>query len=72
VNLERIRERLSNGFKPFALELSSGKRVSILHPDFLALGRGVVVGVGENDSVATLDALRIVAIEDLPTGRRRK
>ena len=66
MNLDRIRERLANGFKPFVLELSSGKQVPVLHPDFVIVGKGVVVVVGEDDSVATLDALHIASIEDLP------
>lgn len=70
MNLERIRERLQNGFRPFALELSSGKRVVAPHPDFVALGRGVVVVIGKSDSVTTIDALHITAIQDLPTTRR--
>ena len=72
MNLERIREKLSNGFKPFVLELSSGKRVPVLHPDFVAIGQGVVVVVGQNDAVSTLGALHITAIEDLPASPRRK
>jgi hypothetical protein len=72
MNLDRIRERLENGFKPFILELSSGKRVRVPHPDFIMLGKNVVVVLGQNDSVTTADALHIVAIEDLPVSRRRK
>lgn len=72
MNLDRVRERLANGFKPFALELSSGKRVPVPHPDFLALGKGVVVVVGRDDSVTTVDALHVVAITDLPISRRTK
>jgi hypothetical protein len=72
MNLERIRERLENGFKPFIIELSSGKRLRVPHPDFIALGRNVVVVLGENDSVTSPDALHIVSIEEMPASRRRK
>lgn len=71
MNLERIRERLQNGFKPFVLELSSGRRLPVPHPDFVALGKGVVVVIGKDDSVTTIDALHITAIEELPVSRRR-
>jgi len=37
MNLERIRERLQNGFKPLRIELSSGKKLSVPHPDFTLL-----------------------------------
>lgn len=60
MNLERIREKLSNGFHPFVLETSSGKRVSVLHPDFVIVGKGVVV------------VLHITYMEDLPGSKRRK
>jgi hypothetical protein len=72
MNLERIRERVQNGFKPFVLELSSGKRVPVPHPDFIAIGKGVVVILGKNDSVTSADALHIVAIDDLPAARHRR
>ena len=48
-----------------------GKRILVPHPDFIALGKGVVVVVGKNDSVTTVDALHIAAIEDWPTSRHR-
>ena len=72
MNLDRIRERVNNGFKPFVLGLSSGKRVPVPHPDFISIGQNVVVVIGKNDSVTTADALHIVSIEDLPAARRKK
>jgi hypothetical protein len=72
MNPERIREKLSNGFKPFVLELSSRIRVAVKHPDYVIVGKGVVVVMDDNDSISTLDALHITAIEELPTPPRRK
>ncbi len=72
MNLDRIREKLSNGFRPFVFETSSWKRVPVPHPDFVALGKGVVVVIGEDDSITTLDALHISSIDDLPLSKRRK
>jgi hypothetical protein len=72
MNLNRIRERLENGFKPFVLELSSGRRVPVPHPDFIAIGQGVVVVLGSDDSVTTLDALHITSISDLSAKKGRK
>lgn len=71
MNLERIRDRLQNGFKPFVIETSSGKRVRVLHPDFVIVGKGTVVVMGEDDSVTTLDGLHIASLEDLSPARRR-
>lgn len=72
MNLDRIRELLQNGFKPFALQLSSGKRLRVPHPDFIALGKGVAVVIGEDDSVTTVDALHIVAIEESSPSKRHR
>jgi hypothetical protein len=72
MNLDRVRERLSNGFKPFVLELSSGKRIPVPHPDFISIGRSVVAVIGKDDSVWTADALHIVSISDMPAPKRRK
>jgi len=72
VNTERIRQKLSNGFRPFALQLSSGKRYLVPHPEFIMIGRNVVAVLGKDDSVTTIDALHIVAVEDLPVSNRRK
>ena len=72
VNLDRIRERLSNGFKPFVLELSSGKRLKVPHPEFIILGKNVLVVMGKDDSVTMADALHIVSMQELPLRKRRK
>jgi hypothetical protein len=71
VNIERIRERISGGgFKPFKLCLSDGTKIPVPHPEFTAIGKQVVIAVGENDRVYTLDPLHIVALEDLRPKRR--
>ncbi len=72
MNLNRIRERLANGFKPFVIELSGGKRLRVPHEDFIMIGTSVVVVMGEDDSVTTADGLHIVSIDDLPASKRRK
>jgi len=72
MNAERIRKKITNGFRPFALEVSSGKRYVVPHPEFIMVGRNVVAVMGKDDSVTTIDALHIVAIEDLPAAKRNK
>ena len=72
MNLDRIRERLTNGFRPFILELSSGKRLRVPHPEFISIGKSVVVVMGKNDSVTIADALHIHSLENLPASKRRK
>ena len=72
MNTERIRQKLSNGFRPFALQLSSGKRYVVPHPEFSMVGKNVVAVMGKDDSVTTIDALHIAAVEDLPVRKPRK
>ena len=72
MNAERIRHKLSNGFRPFALQLSNGKRYVVPHPEFIMVGKNVVAVMGKDDSVTTIDALHIVAIDDLPLTKQRK
>lgn len=71
MNLENIRSRLKNGFKPFAIELTNGRRFEVPHPEFILIGRHVVGILGRDDVITTIDALHIVSIEDLPSRKRR-
>jgi len=66
-----IRERLSNGFEPFLLRLTDGRRIEVPHPDFIAVGKHVVVVLYRSDVARKIDVLHIVSIEDLPQRRRR-
>ena len=64
IGTDQIRRRLSNGFRPFKLRLSDGRTIAVSHPEFVAIGRGIVVVVGPDDTVSTVDALHIVSIEE--------
>jgi uncharacterized protein YrrD len=66
MNLTQIRERLSNGFRPFVVEVTSGRRFEVPHPEFIMVGKNVIVVMGRNDVATTIDALHIVSIKDLP------
>lgn len=71
MNLDHIRQRAINGFKPFVIQLSNGWTFDVPHPEFLTLSRNVVGVLGENDVITTIDALHIVSIEDLPVRGRK-
>jgi hypothetical protein len=66
MNLEHIRERLRNGFRPFLLTTTDGRRFPVPHPDFVAVGKNVVVVLDQKDRSTKIDALHIVSVEDLP------
>lgn len=55
MNLDPIRNRLRSQFNPFTLHLTDGRKIPVPHPDFIAVGRGIVVVV---------DGLHIVSVED--------
>ena len=64
MNIERIRQMVTNGFKPFTLHLSDGRKFSVPHPEFVAVGKRVVVIIGKDDRVNTVDPLHIVSLEE--------
>ena len=64
MNIQRIREMVTNGFKPFTICVSDGRKFPVPHPEFVAVGKKVVVVIGKNDRVNTLDPLHITSIEE--------
>ena len=71
MKIEQIKQRVSNGFKPFELRLSDGRRLAVPHPEFLAIGQRVVVVIGKDDRVTTIDPVHIVSIEEKGQNGRR-
>ena len=63
MNVEKIRKRLSGGFRPFLLRTSDGREYQIPHPEFIALAKNEVVVVNSNGDFDILDALHIVSIK---------
>jgi hypothetical protein len=63
--IEQLKKRLENGFTPFALRLSDGRRLSVPHRDFIALSPKVVVVIGEDQLAVTISPIHIVSIDDV-------
>lgn len=72
MNTVRIKQKLENEFRPFAIQVSSGKRYVVPHPDFVMVGKSVVAVMDLHDNVTTIDALHIVAVEDIPQQSKHK
>jgi hypothetical protein len=72
MNLKHIRDRISGGFKPFVIETSAGSRFGVPHPEFIAIGKTVVVVLGPDDSSAKIDAQHITALHDLPARKQKR
>ena len=64
LNLKHIRDRLGPSFQPFTIRLSDGRSFDVPHPDFIAVGRGVLSVIDQEDVSHTLDALQIVSIDE--------
>ena len=67
--LEQIRKRLGNGFVPFALRLTDGRRLVVPHRDFIAVSPKVVVVIDEDELPVSVNPLRIVSVDDIPLAR---
>ena len=60
--VEQIRDKLRNGFQPFTLQLSDGRKFLVPHRDFIALSSKVVVVIDEDEISHTINPLHIVSI----------
>ena len=80
MNSQRIRERWHRDTRPFVFRLSDGTRVPVAHPDFMMMppGFGLIIVFGRKGGETRIDALRVVAIEEVPprraeaNGKRRR
>ena len=66
MNIERIKKRLTGGFRPFILRTSDGHEYAVPHPEFVLIGNQSVAVLDADREVATLDPHHIVALKDLP------
>ena len=62
--VEQIRQRLHNGFHPFSLHLSNGRKFTVPHEDFIALHPKVIVVIDRKGITHTINPVHIVTIED--------
>ena len=64
IGVDVIRKRLENGFQPFTLCLSDGRKFAVPHPDNIAIGRNVVVILDRDDASHLISTLHIVSLEE--------
>jgi hypothetical protein len=67
--VEQIRERLRNGFHPFIIAVSSGRKYRVPHEDFIALNPKVVVVIDHRGVSHIINPLHIVSVETAVRGR---
>ena len=71
MNIEHIRQRVSDGFKPFLLQLCNGRKFAVPHPEFVVVGEEIVEILRNVDSVTIIDPLHVASIEDMPPRRKK-
>jgi hypothetical protein len=69
--IDQIKALLGNGFRPFALCLSDGRKFNVPHRDFIALSSKSVVVYDEQEPAHIINPLHIVSIEG-PTVHEQK
>ena len=63
--IEQIKKRLENGFTPFALRLTDGRRYEVPHRDFIAMSQRTVVIIDRDGWSVSINPLRIVSVDEL-------
>jgi hypothetical protein len=63
--IQQIRKFLENGFKPFVLGLSDGRRFEVPAPDFIAISPRTVVVIDKDELGVWINPLHIVTVEEL-------
>jgi hypothetical protein len=61
---DQIRDRLHNGFRPFTLEVTSGRKYQVPHPDFIAVHPKAVVVIDQEGISHIINPLHIISIAD--------
>jgi hypothetical protein len=60
----QIKSRLENGFRPFTLELSSGKKIRVPRQDFIAVHPKAIVVIDQKGVSHTISPLHVVSIDE--------
>jgi hypothetical protein len=70
MNLEQIRRRVQDGFRPFIIRTSDGKEFPVPHKEFILVTKRSVVVADQEGFVDILDPLHISSLQEpgpLPT-----
>ena len=74
MNVQHIRDRVKDHFRPFAVVTSSAKQYPVPHPDFIFLTERTVIVADRKGYTVNLDPLQIVGLQDIPkaNGKSRR
>jgi hypothetical protein len=70
MNLDKIRKRVSGGFRPFSILTSDGNSYSVPHPEFILIGKSALAVTDREGDIAVLDPLHVVGLKDIPSGKK--
>ncbi|HUD49488.1 MAG TPA: hypothetical protein VMR33_21860 [Candidatus Baltobacteraceae bacterium] len=65
MKIERIRRRLSGGFRPFVIRTSDRRAYEVPHPEFIVVAPHEIGVVSKNGYVDTLAPLHIVLLRSV-------
>jgi hypothetical protein len=62
MNIEKIRRKLTGGFRPFLIRTSDGREYAVPHSEFILLAPHEIGVVSSDGYIDTLDPLHITSI----------
>jgi hypothetical protein len=65
MNIEQIRERATNGFRPFVIRLTDGRKFEVPHMEFILVGDDSIAVLGKDRLIHTIDVQHIVSLNPL-------
>ena len=65
MSLEEIRKKVANGFRPFVIRTSDGRKFPVSHKEFIFLTKRSVIVADKNGFVDILDPLHITSLQEL-------
>lgn len=71
VKLDEIRQRLRNGFRPFALTLANGERIELRRPGSIAVGKTIVIVLDKRGLFRRINRSEISSLHDYPAAKQK-
>ena len=63
--IDQIKKRMENGFHPFALRLTDGRRYEVPRRDFIAVHPKRIAVIDPEGLVISINPLHVVSVDDL-------
>jgi hypothetical protein len=64
MDMNGIREAVHRQpFEPFQIRLADGRALSVVHPDFVAVGERRFIVLGQQDSWSVVEPLMVVSLD---------